>query len=365
MSRSYRNRILGILAMAAAAGVLIVIALLARGKSKEGIVRHSFAMGSAVTLTLYGDEKDLEGIAEIAEKEIKTLDEEILSHRIPGSELSRWNREAAAGEKVKISTRLHQALSEGILIYESGGHVLDLTLRPVLDVWGIEDKTAADFRVPSEEELSQALEKTGMENLHIEDDGLVRDREDITLDLGAVGKGYALDAVYDKLTSGEGIEKPYFVPGDRKNQVMGGVIAVGGSVMVFGEKPDGKDFRVGIRDPEGLPENTVGIISFPSGTKKMCMSTSGGYEKYIEKDGVKYHHIIDPRTGKPSDSGLRSVTVVCENGLLSDGLSTACFILGVEDGKKLLEKMSAEGVFLLEDGGVVITDGLKDRVVMQ
>ena len=124
---------------------------------------------------------------------------------------------------------------------------------------------------------------------------------------------------------------------------------------------------MGIRDPEGLPEDILGYITFASGTGKQCISTSGGYEKYIEKDGVRYHHIIDPGTLKPAETGLRSVTVVCGDetdlygGLTSDGLSTACFILGETRALGVLEKCHAEAVLIREDGSILVTDGLKDH----
>ena len=348
MSREVRKKIFGIVGMAAAAAVLIILAVLFRGKGKTSSRRQSFAMGSVVTITLYGDAKETEQIGEEIENRIKELDEEVISRRADNSELARWNREAKAGEEVKLSARLRQAVTLAIPIYEKSSGALDLTIRPVLDIWGIEDGTAETFQVPAEKELTEAAAHMGMDGIHVTDEGLVRDRKDITLDLGSVGKGYALDVVYDQ-------EMP----------VTGGVIAVGGSIMVFGNKPDGGDFRVGIRDPEGLPEDTIGVITFPSGTKKMCISTSGGYEKFIEKDGVRYHHIIDPRTLRPSESGLKSVTVVCENGLVSDGLSTAIFILGEEEGKKLLSEFCAEGVFLRDDGSYYISDGIKDQVELR
>ena len=110
----------------------------------------------------------------------------------------------------------------------------------------------------------------------------------------------------------------------------------------------------------------AGLISDESiSGEKACISTSGGYEKYVEKDGVKYHHIIDPKTLKPAESGLKSVTIVCEDGALSDGLSTACFILGEEKSIKLLEKYGAEGVFIREDGSRFITNGLSGRVIFE
>jgi thiamine biosynthesis lipoprotein len=168
------------------------------------------------------------------------------------------------------------------------------------------------------------------------------DAENITVDLGAVGKGYALDYVKGILDTGN---------------LKGAVVAVGGSVMVYGSKTDGSDFRVGIRNPKGAIDEMTGYLSFPGGSN-ICISTSGNYEKYFVVDGVRYHHILDRTTGYPAKSGLASVTVVCENGLYSDALSTACFVLGYEASLPLLEKYNAEAVFIDDDNGITVTEGL-------
>jgi len=355
MKKDIRNRIIGIGAIAAACSILIISGSLLRDK-KTGITGSKatgFSMGSVVTVTFYGEQKDAEEAAAEALEMIRILDEKLISWRITDSELSRWNNEAAVGEEVSADEMLCEAVRKGILLHEKSGGALDLTIRPVLDLWGIEDKTPEEFSVPSAEELAEAKKKCGMDAIKVTDDRISRSRE-VKLDLGAVGKGYALDMVYDQMNIGSAA-----------GIVSGGVLAVGGSVLVCGSKPDGSEFRIGIRDPEGLPDDILGYVTFPSGIRKMCISTSGGYEKYIEKNGIRYHHIIDPDTLYPADSGLKSVTVVCEDGLVSDGLSTACFILGEEKAVKLLSGFDAEGIFIREDGSIFCTPGIEGQVVLE
>ena len=364
------KRVLGILAMAAAAAVLIVVAILTRGdgaSEKDGsgnsLTMRDFAMGSALSVTLYGEADQLESVSQKLMEKIRDLDENVISWRSESSELAKWNRTAKEGEKVQISNTLCKAVSSGILLWEKSGYVLDLTIRPLLDVWGIESGDPGTFQVPTKEELEAAAEHFGMWEIYAEEKEMSRGHEDIVLDLGAVGKGYALDIAYDFLTLGDHSAPDFNVNelrSGRESTVTGGVLAVGGSVMVFGNKPEGGGFQVGVRDPEGQPDDILGTLTLSPGAGRICVSTSGGYEKYIEKDGVRYHHIIDPRTLKPADSGLKSVTVVCENGLVSDGLSTALFILGEDDIQELLEYYHAEAVFVREDGSVSVTDGLKD-----
>ena len=355
MNNGNKARVLGLFGMALAAVLVIVLAAVFRKKSSVEVSSRGFAMGSVVTVKLYGD-GDTETPEEV-QAAVKLLDEECISWRNDNSELGKWNHTAVAGQPVQISKDLSTVMEKSLSLAEASDGALDITLRPVLEVWGIEEADETSFRVPEEEELHKAGEKCGLKEISLSIDEssggntLTRKREEIVIDLGAVGKGYALDIAYDLLKE--------------KAEVSGGVIAVGGSILVFGEKPDGGEYKVGIRDPEGLPEDVMGYITFPSGTKKACISTSGGYEKYVEKDGVKYHHIIDPKTLRPAESGLKSVTVVCADGAFSDGLSTACFILGEEKGAKLLEKYGAEGVFIREDGSTHVTNGLFGRVIFE
>ena len=267
---------------------LIVVAMLLRGKGeKAGSLEngaadpdsdqtdgtysdaggtYGFAMGSTISVRLYGE--DAEAWQREAIDAVKELDRKVISWREEGSELAEWNRTAKAGTDVKLSRTLGDALDRSLELSDTSDGALDITLRPVLEVWGIEEATPDDFRVPSEQELKAAGAKTGTADLRLTgsrmaQDGegskkneeaeyaLARSREDIILDLGSVGKGYALDVVYDNLQG---------------RSLSGGVIAVGGSIMVYGSRGDGREFRVGIRDPEGLPEDILGYITFASGT---------------------------------------------------------------------------------------------------
>ncbi|MBQ9279072.1 MAG: FAD:protein FMN transferase, partial [Lachnospiraceae bacterium] len=188
------------------------------------------------------------------------------------------------------------------------------------------------------------------EVMYEHDNYVVFDKEGMMLDLGATGKGYALDVAYEMLT---------------EHNISGAMVSVGGSILIYGTKDSYKKedntWKVGIRDPKGSQEDLIGYLEYPceEGFSRY-ISTSGSYEKYIEKDGVRYHHIYDSKTGYPASSGLASVTVVCDNGLKSDGLSTACFVLGYEKSKELLRHYNAEAVFIDEDNNVTVTDGLKD-----
>ena len=166
-----------------------------------------------------------------------------------------------------------------------------------------------------------------------------------TLDLGAVGKGMGCDLIMDYLQT--------------QPDVVGMILNLGGSsVMTYGEKPDGSSWKVALTDPRDTEGDYLGAITLDA---NQFLSTSGDYEKYFIEDGIRYHHILDPKTGYPVQNGLTSVTIVCDQGYLADGLSTACFVLGMDAAKPLLEKYDAEAVFVDEDKNVYVTSGLMDK----
>ncbi len=322
---------------------------------------QTFAMGSYVQQTVWGAKS--EQAAADASAALHDLENRI-SWRREG-DIAKMNSQAG-GEPVTVdeSTATGELLEELLELCERSGGALDITIGPVSRLWDFDGEP----RVPGEDELKEALALVGHTKLSMESEEYMygEDRADgshmdclgtryrvslteagMALDLGAVGKGAACDAALAQY---------------QEAGVKGAVIAVGGSIGLYGQKPDGKAFRVSVRDPEG--QGSMGVLELPGG----FVSTSGSYEKYFEQNREKYHHILDPRTGYPAESGLVSVTVWCPPemdwkwpGALSDGLATACFVLGLEDGQKLLEGYGAEGIFVDGDGAVAVTPGLEGR----
>lgn len=351
MQQGIGRKIAVAIGMFAVAGLLIVLYRwmnvregISKGDSlADGQTTYSFAMGTSVSVSLYGAQ-DTE-YAKL-EQVIKELDEQEISWRQEGSALYKLNHTYMAGKATEVSDTLYLALTQANNICRDSGGALDITIRPLANLWNIESATEEDFRVPTDTEIAEILAKTGYEAVTIDaSKNVTIDRPDMVLDLGAVGKGFALDIAEQIL---------------KEDSVSGGTISVGGSVLVYGAKQDGSAFRVGIRDPQGDAEDRIGYLEFASDSNT-CVSTSGDYEKYIEKDGTRYHHILDRKTGYPAESGLSSVTVVCQNGLYSDALSTACYVLGYEKSLPLLQKYKAEAVFIDKENQVTVTDGLREQ----
>jgi thiamine biosynthesis lipoprotein len=194
--------------------------------------------------------------------------------------------------------------------------------------------------LPDETAIHDALKDTGYERLVL-DNGQLTIPRDYVLDLGAVGKGYALDVLAEVL--------------EERDTVTGATISLGGSVLTYGSKPDGTPWYVGVVNPHDSSKQ-LGVLSLRG---RWCVSTSGDYERYVEVDGRHYHHILDPATGYPGESDVKSVTILSRNGFLSDALSTACFLLGSREGLKLASQYEAEALFVTEQGNLVMTDGMQ------
>ena len=306
-----------------------------------GETRTVYAMDTVMNLTVYGEKAA--SALENAEKELHTLDESILSRTAEGSELSSLN--AANGESVSYAADdpLPKLIETALAISEATDGAFDPTLAPVLDAWGF---TKDLRRVPSADELAALLAHTGRDKVALEEtaDGYsVALSDGAQLDLGGIAKGYAADLLRAQL---------------EKEGVTSATLDLGGDVFVMGKKSDGSDWRIAVKDP-GDTESYLGIVA----ASDAFIVTSGVYERYFEENGVRYHHILDPGTGCPAESGLVSVTVVCKNGAWADALSTACFVLGTDKALALRDGLAAQGVafelvFVTDDGRVLYTGGL-------
>lgn len=345
--------------------------------SPQEYSKTDFVMSTVLSEKIYGTKDVTQDIKE----ELDKLEKDQLSWRKDSSVVSKINADAQKGIKTKLDSEMTSWVENSLELAKRSNGAFDPTIGRLTRLWNIEGDNP---KVPSKQEIKNTLEDTGYTKIHLEKvesqntantkknvdkdikDNTAKNKETTedtskntnpnesvssiyigdkcTLDLGAVGKGIACDVVQDYLK--------------KQKEVSGAVIAVGGSILLYGSKADGSDWNVAVQNPRGQDGEAMGVLSL-SGTTNV--STSGDYEKYFMQDGKRYHHILDPSTGYPADSGLISVTIVSDSGLLSDGLSTACFVLGKEKGEKLLETYGAEGVFIDQNKKVTVTKGLKDK----
>lgn len=326
--------------------VLIIILVNLTGCSKEKAdlaevpqeTGTLFSMNTLIQMKVYGEKA--EDVIDKSFDRLKVIEEQ-MSKTITESSIYEIN--SNEGKYVSIGEDTFRVIDKALHYAKVTKGKFDPSIGPLVSLWGIGTK---DAHVPSEEAIDRVKSLVNYKWVEIDPDSLrVKLRkEGMSLDLGAIAKGYAADEIRDILET-EGIESAY--------------INLGGNVLVIGGKPDGTPWRVGIQDPRHNRGNVMGIIEL----KDKTIVTSGNYERYFEKNGVIYHHIIDPTTGFPARSGLMSVSIISNDSFDADALSTSVFILGEEKGRQLINKFDGvEAVFIREDQGIIITDGLKNKV---
>ena len=294
-----------------------------------------FAMDTMMTITLMdGTEDDLTA----AVQEVNALDA-MLSRFQDGSPLAEVNAAAGSGVLGPVPQEVGEVLTEALSAARRSGGAFDPTIAPVADLWGLSGDTPT---VPKDSDLQAVLPLVGYENVLLSDGGMLLSEQGMALDLGGVAKGYAAGKTAEVLKS---------------RGVSSALLNIGGTVTAMGAKRDGSPWAVAVRDP--LDEDGyLGLLTLGDG---QTVSTSGGYERYFEENGTRYHHILDPKTGYPAEKGLLSATVVSENAALTDAFSTALFVLGEENALALWRE-SDDFSFILatEDGRVLVTEDLAD-----
>ena len=296
--------------------------------SKKEIEKTDFAMGAVISQKITGRNSE-----EVADEIIFNIKERenAISWRIENSEIALLNE----NKKSEISEETIYVLTELLDICEKSSGAVDLTIGNLTGLWNIGSE---NFTVPEEQKIAETLDAVSWEKVEIKNNTVTIGKNQ-KIDLGFAGKGLACDDAKKVLD---------------ENKISEAIINVGGSLCLYGKK----DFTVGLRNPLGEVSDYMAVITIG----ESFVSTSGNYERVSEYGGKKYHHILSTETGYPVKNDLLSVTVVCQSGLLSDALSTACYCLGYEKSLELLKEYGAEAVFIFDSKTVKVTEGLKNKI---
>lgn len=294
-----------------------------------------FAMDTVMNLTAYGS--GAKTALKNSQDEITRL-ENLLSRTKTTSEVSQIN--ANPGKAVTVSDETAALIGKSLKYSAVTNGCFDITIAPVVSAWGF---TTGTYQVPTAAKLAELLREVDYTKVSVSGNAVTTGAGQ-SIDLGGIAKGYASDqiaAIY------------------KKAGVTSGMISLGGNVWVDGKKPDGSKWRVAVQDPNDTSKY-VGVLKLSDA----FAITSGGYQRYFEKNGKRYHHIIDPSTGSPAESGLISTTIVSsDNGTMCDALSTAVFVMGE---KKALELWRNSGlkfdmILVTDKGKVLITKGISSQ----
>ena len=254
--------------------------------------------------------------------------EQMLSATIETSEISRINN--AGGEPVEVSDETAGLIEEGIKYGDISDGRFDITIAPATDLWNFTDNE--EKILPDPDELAEAVTHIDYHCIKVEGNTVTLTDPEARIDLGGIAKGYIADRLKEYLKD-EGIEHA--------------LIDLGGNMLTLGRRYDGNDFRIGIQKPFADTGTAMAVVS----VNDKSVVTSGDYERYFEKDGVIYHHILDPDTGYPVQNDLDQVTIISDQSVDGDALSTTCFAMGLEDGLELIRSLdSIEAVFVTKDG---------------
>jgi len=309
------------------------------GQESAVVTRAQMQMGTLVKITAVARSESIAQAAATAGfAEIRRL-EEMLSTWIPTSELSRVN--ASAGVMpVQVSPETRTVVQRAMQVAEMTDGGFNIAIGPAVEAWSVTNGQ----RIPAETELNALRPLVDLQAVHLDlrEQTIFLDKAGMRIDVGGIGKGYAADQAIEAL---------------RRAGAMSGVVALAGDIKTFGRMPGGKKFPIGIQHPR-KDGSVLGWIDL----QDEAISTAGDYERFFERDGIRYHHILDPRTLQPA-RGCQSVTVIAREGVWADGLDTGIFVMGADLGMKLVEALpDVEAIIVDAEGRLLVSSGLKRRI---
>lgn len=318
---------------------ILIISLVGctKEKSKDPISRTELFMGTAIKITLYDG-----GSEEILDKAFKRVIEleDLVSINKSGTEIVELNENSGI-KPVKLSDDSFNIIEKGLEYSKASKGGYDITIGPLVKLWSI---GLPEAKVPDKNEIKEAIKHVDYSKLKINKDTneVFLSEKGMMIDLGSIAKGYAADEVV-KLLKEEGVKEA--------------IVDLGGNIYTLGKKEGDKNWKIGIQDPNTERGNVVGAVE----TSNKSVVTTGVYERFIEKDGVKYHHILNPKTGYPYKTDIAGVSIIADKSMDADALSTLIFTKGLDEGLKFIENLDGvDAIFIMNDRKVYITEGIRD-----
>ncbi len=304
-------------------------------------------MDTVVRISIYPQgmsEKKMSAVMDKAFRMIEAMEIKTSAY-IDTSEVNQIGAESGRNS-VLVSPDVVQLLNNSITVSDQSEGAFDVTIGAIKKLWGFDSDVP---HIPDRSLLSSMLTNIDYKQIHIEDDQVMLNHEGMQIDLGGIAKGYIIDRAVDIL---------------RENGIRAAIVDGGGDLRIIGSHPSSETWRIGIRHPRSENGELYGVIK----TGEASIATSGDYERFFIQDGVRYHHILDPKTGFPAN-GCVSVTIVSGSAVLADAFATAVFVLGPEKGMALIEHIpTIEGLIIYENEGRlqhVISDGLLQKIEFQ
>lgn len=301
--------------------------------------KEIYAFNTITTITVYG--KGTGEALQAAEEEIKRL-EQLFSVSQPGSDVSKIN--AVPENRTAVSSDVLAVIQKATEISKKTEGAFDISLYPVIKGWGF---TTGAYAVPSESKIDQWLKRVDYRAVQVDESaGTVQLKADMAIDLGGIAKGY-ISAKVARVLQDYGVES--------------GIVNIGGNVQIFGKHPEKENWEIAVEYAEKDTTSYLGVLQ----VNETAVITSGAYQRYFEEKGETYHHIFDSKTGKPAQSDIKSVTVVCEDAALGDGLSTALFVMGTEKAVEYYKQNPDFDFIILNDkNNVVVSSTLSHRFTL-
>nr|WP_207728724.1 FAD:protein FMN transferase [Clostridium botulinum] len=306
-------------------------------KPEEPVSRETYLMGTIINIKAYG--KNADKAVQSSVDKISDIENK-MSLNISTSEVNKINKNAGIAP-VKVSKNTFDVVKASLIYSEKTKGSFDITVEPLVSIWGIGTDKA---RIPSKDEINNALKLINYKDVVIneKESTVMLKRKGQAIDLGAIAKGYTADELKKVLLN---------------YNVSSAFLSLGGNVYVLGNKPDKTPWKIGVQNPLEPRGDYLGIVS----VSDKSVVTSGNYERFFERNGKRYHHIFDTKTGYPAEKGLISVSIISDKSIDGDALSTSVYTLGLDEGKKLIESLKGvEAIFVTNDKKVYVTSGLKD-----